>query len=185
MICRDDHNDWNGFLAGICLAVTLIVSAPGCAAYRFGAESIFPTGIRTVHIPVADNQTFRHDLGVRLTESLVRQVEQNTPYKVVSDPYADSILECTVHSESKVVLAETASDDPRALDAIVSVDASWRTRDGRGLMQNRPTSADGDSIGFSQSVRMVPEAGQSADMAMQDAIDRLARRIVSQMEARW
>ena len=51
-------------------------------------------------------------------------------------------------------------------------------------MQNRVTLG-GDQSGFGQSIRFVPEAGQSFDTATQDAIDRLARRIVSQMEARW
>jgi len=38
---------------------------------------------------------------------------------------------------------------------------------------------------FLQSERMVPEAGQSVEVALQAAIEDLAERIVSQMENRW
>ncbi|WP_353620745.1 LPS assembly lipoprotein LptE [Rhodopirellula sp. JC639] len=138
-----------------------------------------------MHIPVVRNETFRHDLGPQLTDALVREVERRTPYKVVSNPNADSVLRCSISGQSKAVLTETSSDDPRALDSAITVGATWTSRDGRRLMQNSLASVDQDSIGFSQSVRFVPEAGQSIDTANQEAIDRLARRIVSQMESRW
>ena len=165
-------------------AVSLILSA-GCASYQFGSEALFPIGIRTVHIPIARNQTFRHDLGPRLTDALVEEVERRTPYKVVSNPNADTVLRCNVTSETKVVLTETSSDDPRALDTAISVSASWVSRDGQMLMQNSVALQELDGIGFSQSARFVPEAGQSIDMANQTAIELLAQRIVSQMESRW
>ncbi len=163
----------------------LISMLTGCASYRFGSAALYPPGIRTVHIPIVQNETFRHDLGPQLTEALVREVERRTPYKVVSTPYADSVLQCTITGQSKVVLTETSSDDPRALDTAVSVGASWTSRDGQRLMQNSISNLDSDQTGFSQSVRFVPEAGESIDTANQRAIDQLARRIVSQMESRW
>ena len=88
-------------------------------AINLAPAALFPSGVRTVHIPVVQNETFRHDLGVRLTEALVREVEQRTPYKVVSNPNADTVLRCNITGESKDVLSETENDDPRALDASV------------------------------------------------------------------
>lgn len=170
---------------GVLWLVALSILLTGCARYRFGADALYPTGIRTIHIPIVRNETFRHELGVQLTEALVQEVERRTPYKVVSNPGADSVLRCTLVAQSKVVLTETATDDPRALDTAVSVVVNWNTRDGRRLMQNSLASLEIDPTGFSQSSRFVPEAGQSIDTANQDAINDLARRIVSQMESRW
>lgn len=177
------------------LCLQTLISVGGCASYQFGAAALYPSGIRTVHVPVARNQTFRHDLGVRLTDALVQEIERRTPYKVVSSPAADSVLQCNVVNESKTVLTETGTDDPRALDAAITVRASWTTRDGRSLLQNSVATAidpatgaplpGSEQIGFSQSIRFVPEAGQSIDTANQEGIERLARRIVSQMESRW
>lgn len=178
-------------------AIATVVSI-GCASYQYGNQALFPVGIRTVHVPVARNDTFRHDLGVQLTDALVKEIELRTPYKVTSDPNADSVLRCRVTGETKSVLTETENDDPRALDASISVRADWVSRSGQPLMQNSvaggtrntdPLTGEmlaGDgTIGFSQSVRMVPEAGQSIATANQRAIEDLASRIVSQMESRW
>lgn len=159
--------------------------AGGCATYRFGSESLFRPGIRTVHVPIVRNDTFRHDLGIRLSEAIVREIEDRTPYKVVGDPNADSVLTCRVIDETKRVLTEQGTDDPRALDTAVSVRAAWVGRGGELLMQNAVVPADDFAIGFGQDSRFVPEAGQSIDTATQAAIDNLAERIVSQMEMRW
>lgn len=157
----------------------------GCAAYRFGPSSMFRPGIRTVHVPIVRNDTFRHDLGIRLSEALVSEIESRTPYKVTGDPNADSTLVCRVVGEYKRVLTETGTDDPRALDAAVSVQATWTSRSGELLMQNSVVPNNAFAINFSQDARFVPEAGQSIDSATQVAIENLAERIVSQMELRW
>ena len=158
---------------------------PGCAAYRFGSATMFRPGIRTVHVPIVRNDTFRHDLGVRLSEALVKEIESRTPYKVTGDPAADSTLTCRVVEQTKVVLSEANTDDPRALDAAVSVRATWTSRGGELLMQNAVIPIEDLAITFGQDSRFVPEAGQSIDTATQKAIEQLAARIVSQMEIRW
>ena len=146
---------------------------------------MFRPGIRTVHVPIIRNETFRHDLGLRLTEAIVKAIERRSPYKVVGTPNADSILTCSITNETKRVLTETENDDPRALDTAISVRATWTDRRGQLLMQNSLTPVGDGLITFGQDARFVPEAGQSIDTANQTAIERLAERIVSQMEMRW
>ncbi|MFG0254942.1 MAG: LptE family protein [Rhodopirellula sp. JB053] len=167
------------------VAVLLFVVANGCAPYQFGNAALFPSGIQTVHVPIVRDATFRHDLGLQLTEALIREIELRTPYKVTADPFADTTLRCEVIGETKRVLTETDADYPRALDAAIQVRASWTDRAGRLLLNNSIIPTDDLTILFSQDERFVPEAGQSVDMAMQQAIEDLAGRIVSQMETRW
>ena len=163
----------------------LCVMLSGCSAYQFGNTSLYRSDIRTVHVPIARNDTFRHDLGPRLTEALQRAIERRSPYKVTGDPNADSTLRVRVVAESKRVLTEASSDDPRALDAAITVRADWLSRTGEVMMQNAISAGEDLTISFGQDARLVPEAGQSIDTATQDAIDELAERIVSQMEMRW
>lgn len=157
----------------------------GCTPYRFGSQVLFPPEIRTIHVPIARDETFRHDLGLRLTEALVREIELRTPYKVTGDPTADSVLLCEFVDETKRVLTESDADFPSALDAAVEVRASWTDRSGRLLFRNQVVPTDDLGILFSQDERFVPQGGQSVDTAMQQAIEDLASRIVTQMEARW
>ena len=167
------------------LVLPVICMLAGCANYQYGTDALFPVGIQTVHVPVVRNDTFRHDLGPRLTEAIVREIELRSNYKVTSDPNADSTLQCRITSETKRVLSESATDDPRALDAAMPVRATWTRRDGRPLMQNSIVPTDDVAIAFGQNSRFVPEAGQSIDTATQRMIESLASRIVSQMEIRW
>ncbi len=187
MTCCSKRSDASLLLRGTTslLALCCLIQLAGCASYRFGSQSLFRSDIRTVHVPVVRNDTFRLDLGVRLTEALVKTIERRSNYKVTGDPNADSTLRCRIVSESKRVLTETSTDDPRALEAVISARADWTSRNGEVLMQNAVASFDNLEITFGQDSRFVPEAGQSIDTATQKSIDELAERIVSQMEMRW
>ncbi len=174
-------NRWS--IAIACLAVCLLNT--GCATYQFGSRSLYRDDIRTVYVPVARNETFRHDLGPRLTEAVIRQIELRTPYKVTGDPAADSVLNLRITNETKTVLTESASDDPRALDSAVSTIVTWNDRRGNPLLQNHVAVDANLGTSLLQSNRFVPEAGQSIQTSLQATIDDLADRIVSQMEMRW
>ena len=163
-----------------------ILCWPGCAAYQFGNDYLFPTNIRTIYVPVAQNQTARHQLGPQLTEALIDEIQRRTPFIVVDHAGADSVLQCTIGHEGKVVLTEASSDDPRALDSAIAVSANWTGRGGMPLFTNAITKQNpNEPTVFTQSVRFVPEAGQSVGAANREAIKKLAQRIVSQMENRW
>lgn len=167
----------------IVAAITLLPA--GCVTYRFGSASIFRTGIRTIHVPIVRNDTFRHDLGIRLTEAITNEIENRTPYKVTGDPNADSTLTCRVTHQTKQVLSEADTDDPRAINAVITIRSNWVSREGELLMQNSVVPSDEISINFAQESRFVPEAGQSVGVATQATIEQLAKAIVSQMELRW
>ncbi|TWU41601.1 hypothetical protein Q31b_30520 [Novipirellula aureliae] len=185
MSTRFDLTDRLGHSLATALWVAVFIAIGGCSLYQYGPSSLYRSDIKTIHVPIVRNATFRNDLGVRLTEAIVKEIEGRTPYKVTGDPNADSTLVVTMTSETKQVLTESPSDDPRALDANVAVQANWLSRQGEMLMQNTVVPNSGALIGFSQSARFVPEAGQSIDTATQVAIENLASRIVSQMELRW
>lgn len=157
----------------------------GCAPYQYGTQSLYRPGIRTVYVPIPRNDTFRHDLGVQLAEALTREIETRTPYKVTGDPGADTALVCRITDETKRVLTETDSDDPRALDLTLTVQATWSDRAGQVLMQNSAIPTTGLAVGFAEESRFVPEAGQSAGTASLQTVQSIATQIVSQMETRW
>ena len=167
------------------LGAIAICGISGCAGYRFGSATLFRPGIRTVHVPVVRNDTFRLDLGIRLSEALVKEIDRRTPYKVTGDPNADTTLNCRIFNATKRVLTENVNDDPRALETGITVNATWTSRNGELLMQDNLTPDARSTIAFGQDSRFVPEAGQTIDSATQVAIENLAERIVSQMEIRW
>lgn len=162
-----------------------LMSLAGCAGYRFGTRSLYNPNIRTIYVPIAINDAWRHNLGVQLTEAVQKAIELKTPYKVVATPGADSTLTCRVTSEAKRTVTEAVTDEPRAVEELVTVQLTWLDRRGNILMENRFIPEGEFAYYFMQSADFVPEGGQSMAVAQQRLLERLAEQIVQQMESRW
>jgi hypothetical protein len=167
-------------------AALLVTTFGGCAGWQLGSRSLYRQDIRTVYVPPVDSASFRRNLGERLTEAIVREIEQKSSFKVVADPNADSTLRCAIITESKTVISETRFDDPRDLDANFFVQVSWTDRRG-DLIGGQPTSVPLPpvAVNVGESANFVPEGGQSLATAQQEAFQRIAQQIVGMMEAPW
>src|SRR3954467_7208606 len=91
-------------------AAILLLLLPGCAGWQVGGRSLYRPDIRTVYVPPVQSASFRRNLGERLTEALVKEIEQKSTFKVEADPDADSTLRCSIITDSKAVLTETKYD---------------------------------------------------------------------------
>ncbi|MEZ6135274.1 MAG: LptE family protein [Pirellulaceae bacterium] len=167
------------------VATPFLLLAGGCMRYQLGNANLYNPNLRTVYVPVIRNDTFRHNAGVQLTEAVHKAIELRTPYKVVADPSADSTLTCRVTSQTKRTLTQNATDEPRAVETLYTVEVTWTDRQGNLLMENRFVPLGELAFYFIQGVDFVPEGGQSIATAQQRAMERLAEEIVNQMETRW
>ncbi|MGD9126535.1 MAG: LPS assembly lipoprotein LptE [Planctomycetia bacterium] len=168
------------------LLCTLVVVTTGCAGYRFGNRTLYPPHIRTVYVPTCESSSFRPFLGERLTEAIVKEVEQKTPYKVVSTPEeADSILTCRIVDEGKRVVAENYYDDPRQVQYWFNVQVNWIDRQQQQICPGGAVSIPRESVDLLETSNMAAEVGQSGATAQQDAINKIATRVVTMMEAPW
>ncbi|GAB5407012.1 MAG: LPS assembly lipoprotein LptE [Aureliella sp.] len=172
-------------LACLAALATLCALSAGCAGYRFGSRSLYNPNIRTIYVPIVQNDTWRHDDNVRLTEALVKSIELHTPYKVVGDPNADSTLTCRLISTGKRTVSEAITDEPRGIEVLSTVQLTWLDRRGNLLFSNRFLPEGELAYSFSQATDFAPEGGQSISTAQQRNNERLAEQIVQQMELRW
>ncbi len=117
------------------LALTALLV--GCAGYRMGTRTLYRQDIRTVHVPIIRSESFRPDIGVRLTEAVQKRIEDRTPYKIADETTADSTLVCRINFDTKRVLTETRTDEPRDLRVTLASEVNWTDRLGNVLMQNR------------------------------------------------
>src|ERR1700749_791448 len=69
-----------------------LVGLVGCVGYHVGTASLYSPDVATVYVPMIESDSYRRDLGERLTEAVVKEIELKTPYKVVNSPDADSVL---------------------------------------------------------------------------------------------
>jgi len=165
--------------------VLLVAAIAGCAGYQVGTQSLYRGDIRTVYVPLFESDSFRRNLGERLTETVMKEIEAKTPYKVVQHPNADSILTGRIVGHRKRVVAKDANNQPRDNDTEFTVQVSWHDRRGGQIMHNAALPFAPLSLTVVQATNVLPESGQSMATAHQEAIQRLARQIVWQMETRW
>jgi len=157
----------------------------GCAGYKIGTRSLYRTDIRTIHVPIIKSESFRPELGVMLTESVQKEIERRTSFKLANIETADSVMTCTLTGDTKRVVSETNLDEPRLLQSIMTVEVAWIDRRGMPLIETRFLPPGETTFYFSENVDFVPEAGQSISTANQRLVERLANHIVDQMEVRW
>ena len=70
------HCQWRKMMLCVGAAVTFLgcgLYLPGCAAYRFGADGLYPPHIRTVCVPVFKSDNLRPGMGAWLTEAVVKK----------------------------------------------------------------------------------------------------------------
>ncbi|MGA2797997.1 MAG: LPS assembly lipoprotein LptE [Thermoguttaceae bacterium] len=170
---------------GLCGLFFALALFGGCAGYQIGNQSLYPMEIRTVYVPMFQSASFRPYLGERLTEAVMKEIELKTPYKVVSDPNADSILSGRIVQEGKAVLIGSRVGDPREIQVNIQVMVGWTDRQGRLLRESSAVPLPSELINVQGTGNVAPETGQSIETAQQEAIQRVATQIVSLMEKPW
>lgn len=166
-------------------ALSHLLSVAGCASYRVGNQTLYAPDVRTVYVPMIESTSFRRDLGERLTEAVVKEIELKTPFKVVGTPDADSVLSARLVSDTKRVTIENQNDDPRALEIAMAVEITWLNRRRAPIRLPTTIALPPALLPVGNVSTLLPEAGQSVATAQQQAIERLAQQIVSTMEEPW
>ena len=169
----------------ILLIAVALATVLGCAGYKIGTRSLYRADIRTIHVPIIKSESFRPELGVMLTETVQKEIERRTSFKLANIETADSVMTCTLTADTKRIVSETNLDEPRLLQSVMTVEVAWVDRRGMPLIETRFLPPGETTFYFSENVDFVPEAGQSISTANQRLVERLANHIVDQMEARW
>ena len=116
---------------------------------------------------------------------MVKAIEVKTPFKVVNDPNADSVLTGRIVAENKTVLVPDLTGGSRDVQVGMRVEVSWCDRKGRMLRDVKSVPLPAEIAEVSSTGDIVPEVGQSVATAQQQAICRLAEQIVGLMEKPW
>ncbi len=158
------------------------VLVTGCG-YRTG--NVYGPEVRTVDVPIFENDTFRRGIEYPVTEAVHREIQTHTPFRLAKGREADTRLTGRIVDIRKNVLGETRWDDPRELQLSLMVRVTWEDlRTGQVLAQQE-VPLQPQSIPTIGQAEFAPEVGQSLATATQEATERLARQIVHMMETPW
>ncbi|MFN3151900.1 LPS assembly lipoprotein LptE [Bremerella sp.] len=169
-------------------AVVLIAAfSVGCVHYQIGNRSLYRPDIRTIHVPIFTSNSFRRDLGERITEAVIKEIEATTPYKITDAQSADSVLRGTLVTDTKLVQGQNTLDDPRILQESLQIQYEWI--DQRGQLVRQPGALAFAPILMNETITatgiLYPEPGQSMVTTQQDAINQFAKEVVRHMQTPW
>ena len=183
-ICNPSRPKAPPGIAGAILIGLVLLSLSGCAGYQIGNQSLYPRHVRTVHVPVFESNSYRRNLGERLTEAVCKEIELKTDYKVTGDPNADTVLVGRIVSDRKRPTVVARSGDARELQTSLRVSVDWIDRQGNAVRPSGSVPLPSAVI-VNSAANLVPEVGQSVATSHQQAIHRTAEQIVALMEAPW
>ncbi len=159
------------------LLTALMLGMGGCG---YSSKELFPTEYNTVAVPIFENRTFYRGVEFELAESMVKQIESRTPYKVVAPGGAQTIMEGTITDIQQNQLSRRRPGGvPQEVELTVMVDFVWKDLSDGAVIANRQ--------GFVSVGRHVPTSGigEPYEIAQHQAVQRLARDIVSTMRSDW
>jgi len=171
-------------LAAAALAAVLS-SVAGCSADGKGGYSLasqYRPGIKTVAVDVwgKGKDVYRRDIEMRVTEAVVKRIEQDTPYKVTLKQRADTLLTGTVDAiEQRTLSFSTDTGLPRESEITFIVSFTWQDlRSGETLVERKEMKVAG------RYTREDPIA-EDFFQGSENVVNELARRVVETMEAPW
>lgn len=164
------------------LSLIALCVIAGCGYMVGGAHD---PEIRSVYVPMFRSEMFRRDIHIELTEAVQKEIRSRTPFRLTSEDKADTRLTGTLIDVRKNVLGETGFDDPRQLQLSLGVEVLWEDLRGGRLLARNTLPIDAQTHQLLTEANFAPEIGQSFASAKQEAISRLARKIVDMMETPW
>ena len=154
--------------------ILIALTATALAGCGYRASKLMPPDVRSVHIDMFDNATFRHEIEVPLTESVKNEVVRMTDLELKPLGAADSVLNGTITRVQASVAAYDARDRIFTQDVTVHVRFEWR-RTGNGATIVGPTTV-------AATGRLIAPEGDSQFTATAEAFRDVSQLIVQQMQ---
>jgi hypothetical protein len=157
-----------GLMAGLCLLT-------GCG---YSSSGLYREGIRTVYVEMFQSKEFRRGIEFELTEALRKQIDRGTPYRNAPKEKADTIITGEVLEWREATLGKDfLTALPRETAGSLTIKYRWQDmRTGKLLV---------DQARLVTTVEYVRPVGETVYNARDDAVDRMARRVVSSMATSW
>jgi hypothetical protein len=165
----------------------LVPTLEGCGSYQqagtgsrdgYKWTSLYRQDVHTVAVPIFTNVDYSRGDEFALTKAIVTQIEQRTPYKVVSREKADTILEGQITQvRRQTISSDRSSSLPQEQLYGVRVDFVWKDlRSGQILVERK---------GFEQTNPAYPTLGEGRQTSALNTAESLALAIVQELESDW
>jgi len=156
----------------------------GCGFYSFSGSPL--TGIKTIGIPVFENQTLEYGISESLTDTLINLFVRDNTLKMTNEKKADSVLKGTILKYERGAYTFDANESVKEYKVRIFVDVSFEDKKHKKTLWEQknmegwgvysvvaiPTSSGADSI-------------ETEDMGKARAIKKLAEDILNKTVKGW
>jgi lipopolysaccharide assembly LptE-like protein len=160
--------------------VFISVFNSGCASSQYSLSNNYDDSIKTIAVPIFQNDTLERGLELQLAESLNKQIKSRTPWTLAKTGRADTTLVGVITSHSLGQLSRVPGAG-LAQEQTVSITVRFEWRDNR----------TGDIIvarsRYTATSAFVPQRGinERIEHGQREAIEELATDIISELRQSW
>lgn len=167
----------------LALGATSIGVAAGCSsdpASGYSFASTYNESVRTVAVPIFENETMFPGLERQLSEAVAKEIQRATPWRVAARASSDTELTASVTDAEFRTLSTTRGTGLSEEQAFrITVRFNWRdSRTGETLVARRQFSASGTSI-------QARPTNERIEVGQREAIEELAKAIVRELRSDW
>jgi len=164
-----------------CLLPLLVLTLSGCAGYQLGGvKPQHLSNITKIAVPTFENLTLEPRLGSLVTNAVIKQIQADGSYQIVSRDQAEAILEAKVSDVDRSQFRAVRNNVLRTSQLLVRVRVTYR------LLSAADSSVlhRGNVVGESYIV-LDPNFQLSEQQALEDGAQRLAMSLVSELSEGW
>lgn len=165
------------FLAAIVCAAAL----SGCAGYRIGeVKPAYLKDVRTIAVPTFKNSTYLPRIEVLITNTVIKQIQQDGTFRVTREEEADAVLRCTIATVARNPARSVRGNVLATTEFNLGLAVTYTLvgRDGKPL--TGPATVAG-ATSFFVGADVTTEERQALPLAAED----MAVRLVSQLSEGW
>jgi hypothetical protein len=159
----------------------LLLSLGGCAGYHLGP--VQPYYLRSVHklaIPTFQNKTLQPRISVLVTDTVIKQFQQDGTYKIVGDDDADATLHAQIMYVTRAPLRSVIGNVLATLEFNLTLRVRYTVADKSGKTISGPADVIGTTSFF-----VGPDITSDERQALPLAAEELAKTLVSQLSEGW
>ena len=151
---------WVNSLAALLLILTMVC---GCG---YSTKSLIIRDVKTIYVPIFENNTFRRDLEFDLTKAVKDEVLSKTRLRIVKKDDADTVLYGTISSLNETILTQNTGDNIVENQIALLVDFKLvDMRTGKTLVEKKE---------INQLAEFVVARGETLDSAYEEGITDMA-----------
>ena len=164
----------------LAVAMCCVVGCDNDPNTAYTTRDQYVPNVHTVYVPLwnRSKDVYRRELEFRISESVIKEIQASTPYKISDESRADTKLTGeVVHVAQEVMAFNPDTGNPLEKEITVIIAFEWvDLRSGKVLK---------DVDDLEVTATYIPDFGTDFHQGSQDLFDKAARRVVQRMEAEW